>query len=1294
MNVNSNLRKFLALLLIFGSLGWMASTARSAPLTISETPLFLTTNIPPNLIVTLDDSGSMARAYTPDLCGATGYIYNNTCSPSGILNNRWPKSSHANPIYYNPAVVYKAPVDASGTPLTTSFSNAWVDGYAHVLPNISPDSFDLATEYRPTAELDLPASTKSHSFMNHYTASADLTTTVTLNYALHAHERTTQDSSYNTGSNAPWVTISDYANIDGVGNGTAPGSNLISVTVNGVALSNTGQYTGTCQRNLVGSTNQFKTQVSGSNLTLCFRDTGSMYGADVVVTHKVSGTTSTEVPVAANAPVGAYYYVFDELNAGCTGTAAQKKVDNDCYTIRMVSATSGPGGTDERQNFANWYSFYRTRNLATIASTSLAFAEISPTTRVAWQSLNTCRNSTSVLQTTSCSGWDGVSVSNHIKPFTGTHKQDFYSWLFHLISDGSTPLRQAMSRAGEYFRLTGENSPYDDDLSAPGSTQLSCRKNFHILMTDGVTNESFSAVGNLDQSLPHPFSDNNSNSLADVAYKYWSTDLAPSLADNLLPYIVEQGTNDTETFNNPKNDPQTKQHMVNFTVGLGLTPFLDSVGLTLGADSVTGGSYPGLLSGAIAWPSTNTDGGWVADLWHAAINSRGRFFSADAPDSLVESFTKVVNAIDDNIASAAALAANSTSLNTGALVYQATFNGKGWSGDLLAYPVGVGGVVSSTPAWSATARMPAADARNIFTIASGSGTNFNWNALNSGQQSYLNLDGSGTDDGLGSARLDWLRGIRSQERNTNQITGVTTGIFRKRTIVLGDIINSDPAFAYEEDFGYADMAASEASSYASYVSGKGSRTPAVFVGGNDGMLHAFRAEAGSSGGVELFAFVPNAVYPNLSKLTDPGYTHHYYVDGSPTVGDAYLGGWTTVLVGSLGGGGKSVFALNVSDVANPSASMVMWEFTDADLGLTYSKPLIARLNSGQWVAIFGNGYNSASGRAYLYVVNLSTGGLIAKIAAGSATSNGLSTPVLYDANSDKIMDYAYAGDLQGNLWKFDLTSLADQTTPQFVARNASGQVQAITAQPAVTAHPSGGVLVSFGTGQYLEATDVVSPRNQQVQSFYGIWDNGSPITTTDRSELQQQSITNQTSQTFTVNDNGTPDDTSDDTTQTYAARTTSRESVDWSTKKGWYMDFDEPSSTGERVVTQPLVKYGRVIFLTVVPSDDVCRAGGLSWLMELDALTGAATTGSSFDFNNDGAFDDSDLLASGDVASGIMTSVGITKPPAWFTGTEGKDYKVMTGTTGGIQSVGNKGAPPPGPAGGGAFRRTYWLQIQ
>jgi len=447
MNLSSTLRKALASLLIFGSLCWMMTPAHSAPLDISEIPLFLTANVPPNVVLTLDDSGSMSRAFTPDLCGNPNDVCNN--DEYDNLEPRYVKSSHYNPIYYNPEVTYTAPVDASGASLTTAFGSAWVNGYVNALPDIDPDSFDLALQYRPTAGMYLRSSgTQSHKFMGHFASDVRC-------------RSSTDRCQYN---------------------------------------SNVG----------IGAANRIN----------------------------MAGTTSCSASSQCQTrQMPAYYYVFDGTNTSCTAVVADQKEDNDCYDIRIVSATSGadrdgndtisPAEADERQNFANWYSFYRTRSLATIASASIAFYDFDASTRLAWQGLNSCRGSASSLETASCQGWQAPSVSNAIKPFSGTHKQNFYSWLFRQGFSSGTPLREAMIRAGAYFSTTGENSPYDDDLLnagtvSVGSGQLSCRKNFHILMTDGIwTDSTLSGIGSQDNALPAPYGDSNTNSLADVAYKYW-----------------------------------------------------------------------------------------------------------------------------------------------------------------------------------------------------------------------------------------------------------------------------------------------------------------------------------------------------------------------------------------------------------------------------------------------------------------------------------------------------------------------------------------------------------------------------------------------------------------------------------------------------------------------------------------------------------------------------------------------------------------------------------------------------
>lgn len=861
-----------------------------------------------------------------------------------------------------------------------------------------------------------------------------------------------------------------------------------------------------------------------------------------------------------------------------------------------------------------------------------------------------------------------------------------------ISASGYTPLAETLADIGYYFSrgatnltLHPDTSPVTQtraDVFSAGYTRSStwnsggnpvqyfCQKSFAVMLTDGRPTEDRSiskylcdydgdtpdadgsSCPNYDKKAGQDYeSMNSSDFLDDVAMALYEIDLRPDLSD-------------------PDGKMDDKNNVTTFMIG-----FAD--------DQVI--NDPLMID-------TATNGG-------------GLFLQAANAQDLVKAFDKIADTIKQDKPSAAALAANSTSVEMDAVVFQAVFDSTDWSGDLVAFPVGKDGVVAvASPYWKAATKLTDPAARKIYTFEPGTsqGVDFSWSALHPQQQDKLDVNpDTKLDDNKGSDRLAWIRGVHDKEVRK------AGGEFRSRYIpsknqewILGDIVNSDPVFMHANDFGYETLQASEADSYADYKKAKTAGKPVVFIGGNDGMLHAFRADVGDpKSGEELFAYVPNGVYENLSKLTSVDYSHTYFVDGSPTVGDAYFdGAWHTMLIGSLGAGGKSVFALDVTEFATkapelavPTASkIVKWEISDAnDIGLTYSKPQIARLNNGEWAAIFGNGYNSKNEQAFLYVVNIKTGSVIKKLAAGAAGSNGLSTPALYDQDGDRIIDYVYAGDLQGNLWKFDLSSKTDASewgvayagSPVFKAVNKDGQSQPITAQPvlgtppAISPTPADlGVMVYFGTGQYLEAGDIAS--DYPVQSFYGIWDNGSAITD-DRDEvLQQQSIISTT--------------TAFDAT----LRRTTDEDVEWDTQRGWYMDFDVSGVAGERVITQALLRYDRVIFLTMIPSTAVCQPGGTSWLMELDALTGARTKESSFDFNDDGNFDSDDFVE-GTSVSGYKSTVGITKPPAWFTGKDGKDFKVMTGTTGGIESVGNKGGtPPPPPPPGSMFRRTYWMQIQ
>jgi type IV pilus assembly protein PilY1 len=482
----------------------------------------------------------------------------------------------------------------------------------------------------------------------------------------------------------------------------------------------------------------------------------------------------------------------------------------------------------------------------------------------------------------------------------------------------------------------------------------------------------------------------------------------------------------------------------------------------------------------------------------------------------------------------------------------------------------------------------------------------------------------------------------------------------------------------------------------------------IYVGGNDGMLHGFDADTGS----EKLGFIPGSVFGNLRRLSELNYNdqHKFFVDGAPNFGDVYYDNdWHSVLVGGLNKGGQGVFALDITDptrfgnTANAS-SIVLWEFTDAndpDLGFTYSQPAIVRLQTGAWAAIFGNGYNntvadgnaSSTGNAALYIIDIKTGALIKKFDTkrGSTTStpNGLSTPTVVDFNNDSIADFVYAGDLYGNMWKFDISNrdstqwsidygTATAPAPLFTTKATGSPVtpQPITGRPEVIRGPRGiGTMVLFGTGKYFETSDkVVSQANQNIQSYYGIVDRN---THTDSDliafgGLTQQSIISEPTMTFG--------------TSTFTVRTTSNNTVGAS---GWYMDLLSPVDgfQGERQVSNTTVRAGRVIFTTLVPDTDPCSDGGTSFLMTLDALTGSRLTQTPFDLNRDGVFDGADLV-NGLPISGLDPNVGITPDPGILLNAEGtKEFLYSAGTTSLIGiTIGNPGQRTTG--------RQSWRQIR
>ncbi len=684
----------------------------------------------------------------------------------------------------------------------------------------------------------------------------------------------------------------------------------------------------------------------------------------------------------------------------------------------------------------------------------------------------------------------------------------------------------------------------------------------------------------------------------------------------------------------------------------------------------------------------DADGDGVPDNYFLVVN----------PLKLEQQMAAALAKIASDSGTAAALATNSTSLRTDLILYQARFSSDGWGGELNAYPIKADGTLDA-PVWQAQYAMvgmpsistkinPAS--RVVLTYdpdvasASSRGIPFRWTSMTSGGTLQSSLDkawnaSGGTTDGRGADRIDYIRGETVSGFRTRPCITGTSGA-TCITNYLGDIVNSSIQYVGAPAFGYS------LPFYADFFNDRQTRTKMVYVGGNDGMLHGFDADTGA----EKIAYIPSQLYrgAKLSKLTAADYgktsnPHAYFVDGTPTIGDicqepcAGVSSWKTILVGGLAAGGQGIYALNITrpeDFSESNASsLVMWEFNDSndpDLGYTFSRPAIVRLcslrdsgststpktcSSAKWTVIFGGGYNSTevdasystTGRAVLYILDANSGALLRKITyTGGGTPNGFANISPADVDGDGIVDYVYAGDLFGNMVKFDVTTdtAGSVAYTLYTATDTSSVPQPITSAPELYAHPNGGIMVLFGTGKYLEVGDKTAT---SLQTFYGIWDNGTNVPTSPtRSNLQAQTL---------LSDQITSDGV------IFSA--TTRNPVDWSTKRGWYLDLTaNGSDPSERVVYDPQILGTILNFVTVVPSTDVCAYGGDSWDFLLDPITG-----SSPDY---AAFTGVPVIttASGPLfASRRKSTVGISPTGTTITIGRGSGFDYKGGSTGNIE---------------------------
>lgn len=1127
----------------------------------------------------------------------------------------------------------------------------------------------------------------------------------------------------------------------------------------------------------------FLTSPAKSNIMLMLDNSGSMnnivpetpynpnttYIASCTGTNLVLAGTSVDIQIVSSQPQIHYssnnYVLGTATGQRCFATAST-------YGARL-NATGGtsPGGgyldTDYSGNYLNWYF---NANTSTPTWTSgqqkkpgtLSRIEIAKTAAKSLvDSLSNVR-----LGLSTYNADDGGSLREIIGDVDAAKKTAVRTKIDALTASGSTPLAETLSDIGRYFATgatgnlllhpgrSNQTSASVANVFTQGSTsnhnltndsgqtivnpiQYSCQKSYVVLMTDGRPQQ--------DRAISASLRDYT----GDCAASPSQCDATPNATDTSVPVPLTatkgNGTKVGRTY-----ETQGSDYLDDVAQGLfemDLRPDLsDSSGgknnivtYTIGFADTTVASDP-LLS------DTATKGG-------------GLFISAANSTELATAFQTAFTDITARDNSASAVATNSTRLDTSAVVYQAKFNSSDWSGHLLAFDLNnsedlngngvldagedgnVNGVLDTgngtigAQLWDAGAsgKIPAAASRNVVTYnpsATGAprGVNFLWNNLTAAQQALLNanttISGGVTAGNVGQKTLEYIRGDQAQEQ--------TTGPFRKRTVILGDIVNSDPWFVGSADFGYGSLPGTEGSSYVTFRNGSTyqQRRRMLYFGANDGMLHGIDAGSYGSGtfntgtGAEKLAYVPDAVIPNLKNLTSPGYTHRYFVDGSPKSGDAYINSaWKTVLLGTTGAGGKAVFALDVTAPDSFGSSNVLWEISTTtsptasdindstgvagfqnNLGYTLPQPSLVRMYDGSWAAIVANGYGSANNKAVLYIIDAATGNLLRSIDTGVGSStagseNGLSTPIALDVDNDRITDYIYAGDLKGNLWKFDVTNSSRSQwdvayksgvtpKPLYVActstacTSTSANLQPITAKPQVGkvgTGQTGGLMVYFGTGKYFESADTTTT---QTQTFYGIWDKchktsaaGCDGQVSGRGSLQQQTITQELAQggfNLRVTSNCTVNYGSTALPGSLSAPCTTT-----ANRLGWYMDFIQPASSnlplnsdlGERVVSAPILRDGRIIFTTVIPSTDACTFGGTGWLMELGSTSGQRLTSPPWDINGDGKLDANDLVASGgsNVApSGKQSKVGIIKSPGIISaGTQ--EYKYTSGSTGNLE---------------------------
>ena len=707
----------------------------------------------------------------------------------------------------------------------------------------------------------------------------------------------------------------------------------------------------------------------------------------------------------------------------------------------------------------------------------------------------------------------------------------------------------------------------------------------------------------------NPATGGSSNSLADVAQYYYATDLRPG-DENSTPRGWPNQVRPVGT--GAEDDKATWQHMSTYVIGMGV-----SGTLKYHKDYKAGaGDFADLRSGLKTWPIWPREGAneespeSIDDFWHTAVNGRGLYFSANDPSAIQSGLAEVFADIRAALGSGGSVGVTSPITEAGNnFAYAATYRTGRWSGDLQAFEIGLSsGKRTQIEGWSAKDALDrrdlATDNRRILFMNGGRLAEFTYanlgslrshfeaSAISTRLAQYAQMNDAQKEAAQGANLVNYLRGDRSLE---DFALGDVRKLYHPRESRLGDIISSQPLYVGKPTRRYRDAG------YAAYRLSQQNRRPMVYVGGNDGMLHAFHAETDlrkteTIGGRtvpvaarEAWAFVPTAVMPEMARLASVDYdsAHRYFVDGSPVVADIHDGSaWKTILVGGFNKGGKGYYAL---DITNPLQPQPLWEANLPEMGLSFGRPMVSKHPNGTWAVFLTSGYNNADGKNHVFVLNASTGATIAQMTTPNGTGLREINNYLRDPAGDNTTRLLYGGDLDGNVWRFQWDVAASRFQVQRVVQ--------LTGQPITTRIElvQGGTQlprILVATGRLFGPADMTDDKRQSIYGFDDKPEGYAMSGPAFRADLKKSELRATTDVTGKI---------------VRTLRCTSRDhAVCNDRRKGWYVDLPIDR---ERVNVNMLLAGTTLVVASNVPSDEPCLAGGYGWLNYLNFETGLAVNG-------------------------------------------------------------------------------------